>query len=82
MSGYRASVIAEYYDRYGDREWARFERMPLDEVKLPVHLAHLRRYVRSGMRVLVALTLEHTLLPPDCVRTGRGPANEDRAGRD
>lgn len=52
MSGYRASAIAEYYDRYGDREWARFERTPLDEVKLHVHLAHLRKYARTGMRVL------------------------------
>ena len=51
---YDAEYIAGFYDEYGEREWARFDKRPMDRVGLEVHLRFLREFVRSGDRVLDA----------------------------
>ena len=49
---YNPDWVANYYDEYGDREWARFARSPADEVSLFLHAHHLERFVEPGSRVL------------------------------
>jgi SAM-dependent methyltransferase len=51
---YDAGYIARFFDDYGEREWERFERQPMDRVNLEVHRRLLREYVRPGERVLEA----------------------------
>ena len=43
---------AAFYDEYGEREWTRFEDGRTPAPSLDVHVEHLRRFVRSGDRVL------------------------------
>lgn len=47
---YDAKRVASFYDAFGEREWTRFDggRTP----GLDVYLEYLRRYIRSGDRVL------------------------------
>jgi ubiquinone/menaquinone biosynthesis C-methylase UbiE len=52
MSSYDAERTAAFYDDYGEREWTRFEDGRTPAPSLDVHLDHLRRFVRSGDRVL------------------------------
>lgn len=49
---YSPEWVANFYDEYGDKEWARFERSPADEVSLFVHTHYLERFVEPGSRVL------------------------------
>ena len=49
---YNPDWVANYYDEYGDREWARFARSPADEVSLFLHTHYLERFVEPGSRVL------------------------------
>jgi ubiquinone/menaquinone biosynthesis C-methylase UbiE len=49
-----AARAAAFYDDYGECEWKRFEDGRTSRVSLEVHLEYLRRYVRSGDRVLDA----------------------------
>ena len=49
---YNPDWVANYYDEYGDREWARFARSPADEVSLFLHTLYLERFVEPGSRVL------------------------------
>lgn len=52
MAAYDSGYVRRFYDQYGEREWARFERTPANRVNLHLHLWHLRRYVRQGDHVL------------------------------
>ena len=49
---YDARKIAEHFDTYGDNEWNRLVKTPVDEVSLYIHTHYLRRYVPQGGRVL------------------------------
>lgn len=49
---YDPEAVAAYFDEYGDREWERLERRPMDRVNLELHLRLLRRLVRAGDGVL------------------------------
>jgi SAM-dependent methyltransferase len=49
---YAPDAVRAYYDEYGEREWARFERRPMDRVNLEVHRRFLARLVKDGDRVL------------------------------
>lgn len=44
--------MAEFFDEYGEREWTRFEDGRTSPISLGVHTHYLRRFVRSGDRVL------------------------------
>jgi len=43
---------ASFFDDYGEQEWARFEDGRTPAPSLAVHLEHLRRFIRTGDRVL------------------------------
>lgn len=43
---------AAFYDEYGEREWTRFEDGRTPAVSLELHREYLRRFVRTGDRVL------------------------------
>jgi ubiquinone/menaquinone biosynthesis C-methylase UbiE len=45
---------ASFFDEYGEREWTRFEDGRTPAPSLDVHFDHLRRFVRTGDRVLDA----------------------------
>ena len=51
---YDRERAASFFDRYGEREWTRFEDGRNSPTSLVVHLDHLRRFVRAGDRVLDA----------------------------
>lgn len=51
-SEYDAKGIAQFFDRYGMREWNRLVETPVDEVSLYLHTHYLEQYVNPGMRVL------------------------------
>ena len=50
---YDAAAAAAFFDDYGEREWARFERSS-SPVSLAIHTHYLREFVRPGERVLDA----------------------------
>lgn len=52
MATYDPEWVKAYYDQYGAREWERWDRSPVEHVKLAVHLSYLDATVRAGMRVL------------------------------
>ena len=41
-----------YFDEFGEREWERLERRPMDRVNLELHRRLLARHVKRGDRVL------------------------------
>lgn len=45
MPGHRPDEIRAYYDRLGATEWDRFDRTPVEKVKLHLHEVYLRRHV-------------------------------------
>lgn len=49
---YDASRVSAFFDEYGEREWSRFEDGRSSPVSLEIHKHYLRRFVRSGDRVL------------------------------
>lgn len=49
---YAPHGMRAYFDEYGDREWERHERRPMDGVSLHLHGRLLARLVREGDRVL------------------------------
>jgi SAM-dependent methyltransferase len=51
---YDGDYIARFFDGYGEREWDRFDRNPMDRVNLEVHRRLLHEFVRPGERVLEA----------------------------
>lgn len=50
---YDAQTIAKHFDDYGQQEWDRLLKTPVDEVSLHIHVHYLREYLPVG-----ALTLE------------------------
>jgi SAM-dependent methyltransferase len=53
MGRYKPLWVKEYFDEYGEKEWGRLVKNPVDEVKLHVHCHYLREYIKPGERVLV-----------------------------
>ena len=51
-SAYRPDWVIAHYDEYGDREWERFSRSPIDAVSLFIHTHYLQQFVKPGSRVL------------------------------
>jgi 2-polyprenyl-3-methyl-5-hydroxy-6-metoxy-1,4-benzoquinol methylase len=49
---YSAEWTANYYNNYGENEWTRFKRRPVDQINLFIHTHYLRRFVKPGVRVL------------------------------
>lgn len=51
-SDYEREHAAAFFDEYGDLEWTRFEDGRTPPQSVAVHLEYLRRFVKSGHRVL------------------------------
>ena len=49
---YERAHAAAFFDEYGEREWTRFEDGRTPPQSVAVHLEQLRRFVRTGDRVL------------------------------
>lgn len=54
MSSWDPSRTAEFFDEYGEQEWARFENGRTPSPSLTTHIRMLEGYVRPGDRVLDA----------------------------
>ena len=52
MSRYDANWVRAHFDRYAEKEWQRWDRSPVEQVKFEVHLHYLRQAIRPGDRVL------------------------------
>ncbi len=52
MGKYDPAWVRAHYDEYGQKEWERWDRSPVERVKLEVHLHYLRAYLQPGQRVL------------------------------
>jgi SAM-dependent methyltransferase len=49
---YSRAWVSAYFDEYGEREWVRLSRSPVDRVSFFVHAYYVRQFVRPGARVL------------------------------
>jgi trans-aconitate methyltransferase len=49
---YNPDWVAAYYDEYGEQEWERLFRTPVDEISFFVHTHYLQQFVKPGSRVL------------------------------
>ena len=52
MTRYDPNWVRSFYDEYGEKEWDRWERNAVEQVKLHVHQHYLRQALRSCRRVL------------------------------
>ncbi len=51
---YNPEYTRHFYDTYGEREWARFERSAYFQLEAVIHDDFIRRYAKPGNRVLDA----------------------------
>lgn len=52
MAKYDPNWVRAYYDQYAEKEWQRWDRSPVEQVKLAVHLHYLHQFIRPKDRVL------------------------------
>jgi SAM-dependent methyltransferase len=52
MTNYDPNWVRAHYDQYAEKEWQRWDRSLVQQVKFEVHLHHLRQAIRSDDRVL------------------------------
>lgn len=52
MAEYDPAWVKSYFDEYGEREWQRWDKGPVEQIKLEVHLHYLRNYLESDDRIL------------------------------
>ena len=51
---YDAGLIGDYFDNYGEREWARLEAEAESRVSFHLHRSFLEKFVGAGDEVLEA----------------------------
>jgi 2-polyprenyl-3-methyl-5-hydroxy-6-metoxy-1,4-benzoquinol methylase len=49
---YDPGWLSQFYDAYGEKEWARWDKTPEERIKLHVHQHYLGKYLRRGQTVL------------------------------
>jgi ubiquinone/menaquinone biosynthesis C-methylase UbiE len=52
MARYDPEWVRSFYDEYAEREWARWDESPVQQMKFAVHLHYLRRYLDPSDRIL------------------------------
>jgi len=52
MVNYDPGWVRSFYDRYGEREWTRWDESPVEQVKWHLHLHYLKEFLKSEDRVL------------------------------
>lgn len=52
QESYDPTYVARFFDEYGEKEWERLTRTPVDEVSLHIHTQLLHAHIPRGARVL------------------------------
>lgn len=52
QESYNPAYVARFFDEYGEKEWQRLTRTPVDEVSLHIHTQLLHAHMPQGARVL------------------------------
>jgi SAM-dependent methyltransferase len=52
MPSYDPDWLRGFYNEYAEKEWARWDKRPVEAVKFEIHLHYLRQYLRLSDRVL------------------------------
>jgi SAM-dependent methyltransferase len=52
MAKYDPDWVRSHYNEYGEKEWERWDKDPVQQVKFEVHLHYLRSYLGANDRVL------------------------------
>jgi len=52
MTHYDPNWVRAHYNQYAEKEWQRWDRGPVEQVKFEVHLHHLRQAIHPGDHVL------------------------------
>jgi ubiquinone/menaquinone biosynthesis C-methylase UbiE len=52
MAKYDSNWVRSYYDEYGKKEWDRWDKNPVEQIKFEVHLYYLRKYLQANDRIL------------------------------
>lgn len=52
MTKYDPDWVKAHYDEYGEKEWARWDKSPVQQIKFEVHLHYLRSYLQADDRIL------------------------------
>lgn len=51
MTKYDPGWVKSHYDEYGTREWARWDKSPVEQIKFDVHLYYLQNYLQTDDRI-------------------------------
>lgn len=49
---YDANWTATYFNQYGEKEWARWDKDPEERIKLHIHQYYLKKYLKPNERIL------------------------------
>ena len=52
MTRYDPDWVRAYYNQYAEKEWERWDKSPVEQVKLEVHLHYLLKHIQTGGRIL------------------------------
>jgi hypothetical protein len=52
MVKYNPDWVRSFYNEYGEKEWERWDRSPVEQIKFQVHLYYLREYLQTDDRIL------------------------------
>ncbi len=52
MTKYDPDWVRSHYDQYGEREWERWDKSPVERIKFEVHLHYLQEYLTPDDRIL------------------------------
>ena len=52
MTKYDSDWVRTYYNKYGEKEWERWDKSPVQQIKFEVHLYYLQRYIQKNNRIL------------------------------
>jgi len=52
MARYDAGWVRSFYNEYGEREWERWDKSPVEQIQFDVHLYYLRKYLQPEHRIL------------------------------
>ena len=52
MTKYDPDWVRAHYDQYAEKEWERWDRGPVEQVKFEIHLHYLHKYLQAQDRIL------------------------------
>jgi SAM-dependent methyltransferase len=54
VSNYDPYWVSDFYDKYAEKEWQRWDRNAVSSARFYLHVQYLRTWIKPGMRVLEA----------------------------